>query len=181
MKTLLGCLLCLVLATAQAFALKGGPNYGTGGVRTTGIYAGVLYPIEGVNSIGLFSVSVQRQGLGTGTVFLFANKSAYSGTMQAIADPDSAAFTGFIDAGFPAVQAVCTANCSDPDTTKRTVTILNFRAVASGRIDGEIKANTNSFSTASTRLTGGALLDFNPDFDTDEALYELVGFKQAEI
>ncbi len=182
MKAIFGSLLCLVLTTSHCFAVKGGPVFGGGNVVTTGIYAGVLYPVQGANSIGLFSVQIPRTGLGTGTVFIFANQSAYNGTMQATADPDSAALTGFIDAGFNAVQAQCTANCSDPDTTKRTVTILNFRAVAAGRVDGQIKANTGSFRQASARLIGGSLVQFNPDFLNVGALfYDLVAFKQASL
>ena len=182
MKALLGCLLCLVLTSAQCFAVSGGPDYGKGGtVRTTGIYAGVLYPLETVNSIGLFSVQVPRSGLGVGTVVLFANSSAYSGTMNATADPDSAVFTGFIDAGFNFVDAICTANCTDPDTTKRTVTTLTLRAVASGRIDGKVKA-TRTLSQTSARLSGTSLIRFNPDFSgVGGRSYELVGFKQAEL
>lgn len=182
MKALFGSLLCLVLATSQTYAVKGGPDYGTGGdVKTTGTYAGVLYPLDTVNSIGLFSVNIPRTGLGTGAVFLFANSSAYTGTMQATADPDSGAFTGFVDAGFPFVDAQCTANCTDPDLSKRTITILTLRAVASGRVDGRVKGN-KSFSQASARLTGASLIQFNPDFGGSGGMvYELVGFKQAEL
>ena len=182
MKALLGCLLCFVLCASQCFALKGGPDYGKNGrVRTTGIYAGVLYPVETLNSIGLFSVTVPRTGLGTGAVYLFANSSAYNGTMQATADPDSSVFTGFLDAGFAFVDVVCTANCTDPDTTKRTVTTLTLRAVASGRIDGKVKAS-QAFNQTAARLTGTSFIQFNPDFfGTGGLLYQLVGFKQSEI
>ena len=183
MKAVLGCLLCVVLTSSHCFALKGGPDYGLGGnVRTTGVYAGVLYPVDTVNSIGLFSVEVPRAGLGVGTVFLFANSSAYTGGMRATADPDSGVFNGFIDAGFPFVDAVCTANCTDPDLTKRTVTIITVRAVAAGRVDAEVKANTGFNQTSAARLTGASVIQFNPDYSgVGGQTYEVVGFKQAEL
>ena len=181
MKGLLGILLCLLLANAQCLAVKGGPDYGKGGdVRTTGTYAGVLYPTRSVNSIGLFSVVIPDAGLGSGTMFLFAHSSAYTGTIRATADPESAAFTGFIDAGFAFVDAVCTANCTDPDTTKRTVTTLTLRAVAAGRVDGTVKAS-RAFTQTAARLNGASLIQFNPDFGgSGGLLYDLVGFKQTE-
>ena len=183
MKILLACLMCLVLTVSECFALKGGPGGGGGGtVSTTGIYAGVLYPVDRANSIGLFTVSVPRSGLGAGTVFLFANESAYDGTMQATADPDSAVFTGYVDAGFPFVRAECTASCGDPDPSKRTITILTLRAVASGRVDGKVRSTQNTASRTTARLVGGALLQFNPDFASGGGIvYEMVGFKQTEL
>jgi hypothetical protein len=132
-----------------------------------------------VNSIGLFSVTVPRSGLGSGTVFLFANRSAYNGTMQATADPDSAAFTGYIDAGFNFVDTVPTGT---DDKGNTTFTVITVRAVAAGRVDGSVKANPNGLSRTSARLTGASLLQFNPDFFGVGAItYELVGFKQTEL
>src|SRR5947209_12670782 len=180
MKIVLACLMCLILTMSECFAIKGGPPVGKN-VQTTGIYAGVLYPVDRNNSIGLFSVTVPKNGLGTGTVFLFANQNAYNGTMAATADPDSAVFTGFVDAGFNFVDPVCTANCSDPDASKHTITVLTVRAVASGRVVAKVKANTNVLSTARARLTGTSLLQFNPDFAvTGGITYNLVGFKQSD-
>lgn len=177
MKAVLGCLLCLILTSAQCFALKGGPVFGGGAVRTTGIYAGVLYPVDVVNSIGLFSVTVPRTGLGTGSMYLFANSNAYVGTVQATADPDSAAFTGFLDAGFNFVQTIQTSTDENGNPVFTTQTL---RAVASGRIDGKIKA-TQGFRQTAARLSGQSLIQFNPSFGSPGMLYQLVGFKQSDI
>ena len=146
-------------------------------MRTTGIYAGVLYPVSVVNSIGLFSVTVPRTGLGTGAIYLFANSSAYTGTMQAVADPDSADFTGFLDAGFNFVQTIQTSTDQNGNPVFTTQVL---RAVASGRIDGEVKASP-AFSQTAARLTGESLIQFNPSFGSSGLLYQLVGFKQSEI
>ena len=99
MKALLGSLLCYVLFATQCFAHKGGPNYGGGQVVTTGSYAGVLIP-SGDNSLGIFTVTIPAVGLASGTVALFRNGYFYPGTIQAIADPDSAILTGVVDATF---------------------------------------------------------------------------------
>ncbi len=179
MRILLAALMCLVLSLSECFAISGGPIFGGGNVTTTGIYAGVLYPRARSNSIGLFSVPVPKTGLGSGTVFVFANQSAYNGTMQATADPDSGLFTGYIDSGFNFVDTVRTGADKDGNPT---FTVIKVRAVASGRIDGKVKAKESVLSRASARLTGSSLLEFNPDFfGTGGITYDVIGFKQSEL
>ncbi|MDQ6939929.1 MAG: hypothetical protein M3119_07205, partial [Verrucomicrobiota bacterium] len=92
MKILLASLMCLVLCTSESFALKGGPNFGTR-VRTTGVYAGLFVPTAADNSLGIFSATIPRTGIGTGTVGFFRNGIFYPGAIQAIADPDSGDLT----------------------------------------------------------------------------------------
>jgi hypothetical protein len=175
-KSLLGSLLCLVLATSHTYAVKGGPGYGGGNVRTTGTYAGVLYPIGANNSIGLFSVQIPRTGLGTGTAFLFANSNAYNGTMQGTADPDSAQFTGFIDVGFLFSRRTRTGGTD----AQPIFTIETLRAVGAGRVDGQIR-NSGPRSRTVGRLVGTSLIEFNPVIEEPQLNYELIGFKQADL
>jgi hypothetical protein len=183
MRILLAVLMCFVLTGSECFAIGGGPVYNPGNVSVTGTYAGVLYPSGDIrNTIGLFSVTVPKSGLGSGTAFLFANSNAYTGTMQATADPDSAVLTGFIDTGFNFIDIRCTANCTDPDTTKRTITTTAVRAEGSGVVNGTVSSNKHTFSSASARLTGSALIEFNPDFFfTGGITYSVVGFKQTSL
>ena len=170
MKGLFGSLLCLVLATSQSYALKGGPSYNAGNVETTGIYAGVLYPANEANAIGLFSVTVPRQGLGTGAVFVFANRRAYSGIIQGTADPDSSIFTAVISAEIGV----------DPDDDN----VGGFGHTASGRVNGRITANANILSRASARLTGSSTIAFTSPPGSGpfpRIPFEVVGFKHANL
>jgi hypothetical protein len=92
MKALFASLLCLVFTISQSFAIGGGPNYGGAGITTTGIYAGIMMPGElspGANSLGLFSLTIPRTGLGTGDVIIFEAGETYTGTFTGTADPDS--------------------------------------------------------------------------------------------
>ena len=93
MKILLACLMCPVLVVSQCFAIDGGPVFGGGGqVTVTGTYAGVFVPILdptiGIpdNSLVLFTLSIPKVGLATGTVAVFRNGFFYPGTIQGSAD-----------------------------------------------------------------------------------------------
>ncbi len=179
MKALLGCLLSLVLATAQTFAVGGGPDYGGGGqVRTTGIYSGVMRPgplSPGANSIGLFSVSIPRAGLGTGTVIMFTTGQTYVGTFTGLADPDTAKLSGQIDASFPIVSSEID---SDGDLITTT-----FLAKAAGKLEGQIRQNSNVFSTSSARIIGEANVQYSIFVNTPftQIGYIVSGFKQQEL
>src|SRR2546430_801029 len=108
MRILLACLMCLVLAMSQAFAISGGPFPSPAPV--TGTYAGVFVPIPIVpdpatpevtltdNSLALFTLSIQKLGLASGTAAVFRNGISYSGSIQASADVDTAKLRGVITA-----------------------------------------------------------------------------------
>lgn len=183
MKSLLGCLLCLVLGTAQCFALKGGPDFGGSQVRTTGIYAGILVPgplSPGSNSLGLFSMTIPRNGLGTGPVVIFTEGETYNGTIQGTADPDSAAFIGVLRATFPFLITVPAGVDENGNQQFDTATVV---AVAAGRVNGTIRQNTNIFSAASARLTGTAEVEFSLSVNNPftKIGYDVIGFKQSDI
>jgi hypothetical protein len=187
MKTLLGCLMCLVFTISQSFAISGGPFSGGGGqVSTTGTYAGVLTPtthvacdtcdpgITSLNQLGLFTVSVPKTGLGTGTTLFFNEGDIYSGTIQATADTDSAKLTGILSANFPYIIIV-TSTDSTGHTTQTPVTVS---AEASGKVNAKVK---NRRGSNSVRLTGTADVQFEltVNHPFDEIIYKLIGFKQS--
>jgi hypothetical protein len=100
MRILLASLMCLVLTSAECFALKGGPVFG-GSKTTTGTYAGVFMPTQGSNSLALFTLQIAQIGIGSGTLVIFDAGQLYSGTLQATGDPDKGKVTGLIRATFP--------------------------------------------------------------------------------
>ncbi len=175
MRSLFGCLLCLVLTCTQSFAVPGGPQYGGSQVRTTGIYAGVLRPgplSPGANSIGLFSMTIPRTGLGTGIVVLFTAGQTYNGTITGIADPDSAKLFGEIDASFPYTT------CCDGEGAP-----FDVEATAAGKVEGKIKSNKNVLSSASARIVGTANVQYSLTVNNPftQIGYKVRGFKQSEV
>jgi hypothetical protein len=182
MRILLACLMCIVLAASECFAIKGGPDYGSAGVRTTGTYAAVMTPSAdspAANSIGLFSVQIPKTGLGTGPLVIFEQGQTYVGTVQGTADPDSGKLTLLVYGSFPYITTVPSGTDSMGNPTFTTVTVI---AVASGQLKGRIKANPNAFSTASARIVGKSDVEFSLTVNNpfDEIIYDVRGFKQSE-
>jgi len=185
MKINLASLMCFVLGAAECVAHKGGPVYVGGQVRTTGNYAGLFIPTIADNSLGIFTTTIPNTGLGTGTLAFFRNGIFYPGTIQAIADPDSAVLTGVASSSFNITFTSETTG--NPPTTRNIVITFN----ASGSINGTIRANTNIFSTAVARIIGTAAITYAtvgsaPGFDSSPGNsdgpvpYEVNGFKQSE-
>jgi hypothetical protein len=170
--------ICIALLSV---GIHGGVPYGrgTGSVNVVGNYAGTLTPTEPDNSMGLFGVNIPKTGLGTGTVSIFVTGNAYTGTIDGTADPDRAKLTAFMNAGFNYITTVPSGTDSNGHMTFTTTTV---RAVATGTINGKIKASqTNSQSTA--RLNGSAIVTFDGAsafaFDLPPQInYKVVGFKQ---
>jgi hypothetical protein len=183
-KALFASLLCFVFVITQSFAISGGPDYGGPKVRTTGIYAGLFVPAGSENSLGIFSAIIPKTGVGNGSVAFFRNGIFYPGTFQGIADPDSAVLTGVVNSSF---DITFTSTKDDKGNTTNTVITFN----ANGRIDGQIRPNTNKFSTATARIFGTAQITYKtvgsgPGIDLSDANsvgaipYQVSGFKQAE-
>jgi hypothetical protein len=149
MKILLACLMCLILTISQSFAIKGGPDYGSGNTNTVGTYAGVMTPQShvtlccdvlgslvpcgspdsngpcpnqpsGLNSIGVFSLQLPKTGSGSGTVVIFDQGQAYNGKITGSGDPKNGKVSGLIEAHFTFQQQVLS---SSEDTTDPNGTI----------------------------------------------------------
>ena len=158
MKAVLGCLLCLVLTGAQCFAVSGGPDYGGGGLNVVGTYAGVMQGVfdptspASSNSIGVFSIGVQPAGLATGSFIMFSRGRAFTGSINAVADPESASLKGLLDArynynlqrtqldenGQPVVVSIpVTSTANGPITAKITTPRRVVAAISATRVTGE--------------------------------------------
>lgn len=195
MKAILGVLLCYVFFSAQCFAIDGGPVYPTptlspsatpnaiSNVVITGTFAGVLLPnakkSPGSNSIAIFSVPLPTSGLGSGPLVIFQTGETYTGTLQGIADPDSAKFYGLIDATFPLIITTPAGIDSNGQPVFTTTTVV---ATASGRLNGQLIANPLQGSTASTRITGTADVQFSQSVNRidSEIIYDVFGFRQGD-
>jgi hypothetical protein len=190
MKILLACLMCLVLGASQSFAIDGGPFGGGSQIAVTGTYSGIFIPVVVTlspgpppvtappdNSLALFTISVPKTGLASGTVAIFRNGKAYPGTMTASADPDSGQISGVI-------SAIHSQTVTDPNIT----VIFVFDDLANGVLKAKVVPNTSTTSTASARLRGakssityttGNAAD--PSGDSGGPIfYHIRGFKQSE-
>lgn len=186
MKILLACLMCMLLNTVQCFAIDGGPWGPGGGITVTGNYAGVLVPIPTVldpgpppvlqtdNSLALYTMTIPRVGLASGTAAVFRNGIFYPGTISGLGDPDTAKVTGIINASFQETVA----------QTSTTDFIFTFSA--NGKFDtAKIVAGKSSSSVE--RMRGQASLTYVNDAGDPSAdsggplLYRIVGFKQSEV
>jgi hypothetical protein len=191
MKTLLGALMCLVLAAAQCFAISGGPNYG-GSLNVVGTFGGVMEPSLrtpaddcSANSIGVFSVGVPSTGIASGAFVMFAQGRIFSGTIRGTADPGKARLAGVLEATF---NFTVTRTFINPITGEVTTTTTDVTAEANGKLDARISGGSSQFlSVTATRLSGTATLDIsqgqvNADLSphvTCEMRLFVTGFKQS--
>lgn len=189
MRILLASLMCLVLCTAECFALKGGPVYPVG-TNITGTYAGVLQGVfdptnpSSSNSIGLFSLAVPRSGLSTGAFIMFARGRAFTGTINAAGDPDRGTVKGLLEASYNFnLQRTQLDDMGNP-----VVVSIPITATANGPIQATVIAPKASSIGAATRLTGQAILSITGGFvsgSTGEPIVTSVlslavsGFKQS--
>ncbi len=177
--------MCLILPLSQAMAIDGGPTFGGGGsVSVTGTYAGVLVPkpvppgIE--NSLGLFTTTVPKSGLATGTFNIFRGGKFYPGSISATADPDSGKFTGLANGQFSLTFVVGFNSKGDPITEE-----VLFNAV--GSIKAHIVANPNFLGVAQARMRGDANITFetvpagfDPSANSGTPVpFKVRGFKQT--
>jgi len=144
MKTLLGCLMCLVFTIAQTFAISGGPwSGGKGIVGVVGTYAGTFQDVVvGSNNLAVFTLSVPQTGLATGTVLIFTGERTFSGPMTGLADPN----TDILEATLQGIPVVTSGST--------TIETLNFHT--DGNVHARVRASKKTTSISSIRIRGTA-------------------------
>ena len=189
MKAVLGCLLCLVLATSHTYALKGGPVYPGGNANVIGRYAGVLQPPfcpfadpaqcpGGLNSLGLFTLVIPQSGLGIGEAVIFSNGRAFIGSISGSANPNTAALAGVLSTEYKTTPLGSSG-------TPRTC------ATAGGQVRARIAASKRQATATSSILIRGTAAvvvscigeEFGCPATCSEGTtaFEIDGFKQSNI
>lgn len=165
MKILFASLLCLVLPTAECFALKGGPIYPVAG-NIVGTYAGVLQGVfdptnpASSNSLGVFSLGVPTTGLATGAFIMFSRGRVFNGTINASGDPNRGSVRGLLQATYNFnLQRTQLDASGNP-----TVVSIPVTATANGPISANVVAPKNGAHGTSTRLNGQATLSITGGF-----------------
>ena len=192
MKILLGCLMCVVLAASECFAISGGPVFDSG-VNVVGTYAGVIrarplnappsekFPDDfppgcSFNSLGVFSVGVPASGIATGDFVMFSQGRVFTGTIRGTADPNTAKLTGVLNATFDFTVSIPGGDSID------------VTAEANGHLKTTISNRSNAAAgTTAIRLAGTAKLNINQGevnadlspHTTCEMTLKVKGFKQS--
>ena len=179
MKALFGSLLCLVLATSQSYAVKGGPTYGVASTNLIGTYAAVLIPQFdptdpfSTNSIGVFAASVPDSGLASGGFAFFARGQIFLGTMTGVGDPKGGTLKGILQA----------------DTGDQPLDATDELPGARGKLNARVVSEASRLGRSAIRLRGDATLfvdqgNVNPATGQKivTAIYTLAveGFKQSD-
>ncbi len=181
-----------VFLQTQTWALSGGPySSSAAGGTLTGTYAGVLVPVAApvvgaATSIGLFTLTQPDSGFATGTISVFVNGTAFSGTINGVMDPSNGNFNGIIDA-----TSTFTVTIFVPGQNG-AVTPQSFAVSAQGSLVAQAATSTdqNLFAiTASNsiRLEGTAILDIffqiandGTPIVTQTTEFAVDGFKQSD-
>ena len=195
MKTLLAILLSFIVSEAPVLAIHGGYTL-PGSTSLIGTYAGVLIPIAitlnrgnsnagiGTNSLGLFTLSVPATGLGAGTVVIFSDGSTFTGSIQALANPDpsSAGILGVVNATY-------NYNLYVTVTTNGTTSVETeaITATAEGNFDAALVQDTESVGglgldldgTSEVNISQGIVGAAGVPIITQEVTFAIEGFEQS--
>lgn len=185
MKSLLAIQLCLVFSVSQAFALAGGPDYGSAS-SYIGDYSGTLLGAQSAitgesNAVGLFSLGIPQIGLASGPVAIFSDGRVFQGDIRGLATPDGE-LIGVISASYSytivgsndffilgaTVDALATGNIE-----------ANISTEASGSSVGSVNA-TRIEGTAEVDISGGRVdaVDGTP-IVVDQVTFQVSGFQQS--
>jgi len=158
-KTLMAILLSFIMAQAPVmgryyYNLPGGAG------NTIGTYAGVLIPTSDPSeefakgSLGLFTLSIPSNGLGSGTVVVFSTGRTFSGTITAVTNPDSSSdgITGVLTATYDYTLYVSSSDTED------------ITADAEGPFNAAVVNNSNSVGGLGIDLTGTCNLGIDQGF-----------------
>ena len=188
MKTLLAILLSFIISEAPVLAERGYTLPGSS-TNLSGLYAGVLIPISdvlvdpkaqdfGANSLGLFTLSIPTTGLGSGSAVIFSNGRTFTGTIQALLNPDpsSLGILGVINATFDYTLEITSS-------TSEAIT-----ASAAGSFDATVVTDAQSVGGFGLDLDGTSQVNVDQGFVsgsngspivTEQITFQIEGFEQS--
>jgi hypothetical protein len=206
MKTLLAILLSFIVTEAPVLAIHGGYTLG-GAAGVIGDYAGVLVPLSdtilttgsssadfGQNALGLFTLSIPSDGIGSGAIFLFSSGQQLTGPIQALPDPNNiGGIVGIIQATGNVNVASFNSNGSSNNSSVIVIGFNETETQVTGQASGGFTAVTENstvtnsptginlsgtsnitVTTASTGTDGATI--FTP---TDSIVFAVNGFQQS--
>jgi hypothetical protein len=197
MKVLLAILLSFIMTEAPVLAIQGGYSLASS-TPPLGLYAGVLIPVQdnllvnpatdfGLNSLGLFTLSMPLTGLGTGTALIFSNGDTYTGTIQALPDPDPknvGGIIGILNATFNYNLTQFFTDAAGNVTSTTTATT----ASAQGSFDVTLVQSSQSAGFYGVNLTGSSVVNVTQGLVsgstgapiiTEQITFQVEGFQQS--
>jgi len=137
------------------------------------------------NSLGVFSISVPKGGISTGTFVMFSQGRVFNGTINGTADPGRAKLKGVLSATFN-----FTLNTESRDSDGNPVILSEqVTAMANGNLNTNIAdvSSDAALGASATRLSGTATLDISQGFVNGdlsplvscEMALRVNGFKQS--
>jgi hypothetical protein len=141
----------------------------------------------GTNSLGLFTLSVPATGLGSGTVVIFSNGRTFTGTIEALINPDptNPGITGILNASFSySLYETLTGTAGD------TVTTLAVTANAQGSFDAAGVSDSESVGGFGLDLDGTSQVNIDQGFVsgsngapilTEQVTFAVEGFEQSDV
>ena len=203
MKTLLAILLSFIMTEAPVLAIHGGYTLGSA-TNLVGTYAGVLVPTSdvvfpstatgvstsgttvtdfGANALGLFTLSVPQTGFGSGAVTIFSSGRTFSGTIQALPDPNAVGgITGILNANFNYSLYVPVSGSNG-----NTITTISVTASAQGPFNAVAVSDDTSPGGLGINLTGTTSIQVNQGFVdnngvpliSEQITFAVDGFQQS--
>jgi hypothetical protein len=196
MKFLLAILLSFIMTEAPVLAIHGGYSLSNSS-SLVGTYAGVLIPTSdtllvagntdfGKNALGLFTLSLPDEGLGSGDAVIFSNGNTFTGSIQALADPNNASgIIGILDATFNYNFTESEVDAAG-DITSVTTAIT---ASAQGSFDASTVSNADSAGGLGVDLDGTSQVNVTEGFVsgsngtpiiTEQITFAVDGFQQSQ-
>jgi hypothetical protein len=197
MKTLLAILLSFIISEAPVLAIHGGYTLGSS-QSAVGTYAGVLIPTSdqilaanaadiGSNALGLFTLSIPDTGLGSGSIVVFSDGRTFTGSIQALADPNNpGGIVGIATASFTYdLYETLSGTAGD------TVSTLPVTAQAQGSFNASTtSSDINSISPTGIDLDGTSTLNIDQGFVSgsngtpiivETVTFAVDGFQQSAV
>lgn len=161
-----------------------------------GVYAGVLVPTQdnllvasatdfGTNSLGLFTLGIPQTGIGSGAAVIFSNGNTFSGTIQAVPNPDSSEGAGIVGI----LNATFNYTFSTYDAAG-DLTSTDITASAQGSFDADAVADSNSVGGFGVDLSGTSQINVTEGFVsgsngtpiiTEQVTFQIEGFEQSNV
>lgn len=193
MKLLLAILLSFIITEAPVLARYEYTIPGNA-QSLSGVYAGILIPIEdtlliptatdfGSNSLGLFTLALPTIGLGAGNVVVFSNGNTFSGTLQALINPDAKnpGITGVLNATYSYTLSTIVTTSSGASVVTQGVT-----AGVQGSFDAAAVYDANSVGNNGLDLSGTSQVNITNGFVqngnfiiTEQITFAIDGYEQS--
>jgi len=195
MKFLLAVLMSFIIIQAPVLARYVYSIPGTA-ASVVGTYAGVMIPISdtilvastvdyGKNALGLFTLSIPATGIGGGTVSVFSGGDTFTGSIQALPNPDPSnlGVLGVLNATYD-------YNLYVPVSTNGTNTITTeaVTATANGNFDASVVNDPTSVGGNGVNLSGTSTVSITQGFvnaangnpiEVEEVAFAIEGYEQS--